>query len=282
MTRVGWIGLGRIGSPMALRLRAAGCALTVWARRPEATRAAAEAGATVADRLDDLAGCDAVFTCVGGPDDVRALHRQLMPQARPGTLFVDCSTADPATAQHAAALAAAHALLSAEAPVTGGVAGAARGTLTAFVGATAEARERARPLLAAFASRQVDAGGPGSGYRLKLLNQTLMVGSLLAVAESARYARAAGFDPAATKQALAGGTGASGLFEAYWERMMGEPGPVSFTLGLLQKDLRLAQAEAQVLGSSTRLVQAALAAVDEAIARHGAEAGLQALGAGAA
>lgn len=278
MARVGWIGLGRIGTPMAGRLAASGHALTVWARRPEATQTLAAAGAQVAASVDELAGCEVLCTCVGGPDDVRELQARLMPMAAPGTLFIDCSTADPATAVHADEQARARGLLSVDAPVTGGVAGAARGTLTAFVGGRPEACDRARPVLAAFASRQVAAGGPGSGYRLKLVNQTLMVGSLLAVAQAARLAHAAGFEAGPTQDALAGGTGASTLFEVYWKRMMGEPGPVTFTLGLLLKDLRLARAEAHELGCPTQLLDAALDAVDEAIARHGPAAGLQALG----
>ncbi|MFT3817151.1 MAG: NAD(P)-dependent oxidoreductase [Rubrivivax sp.] len=275
---VGWIGLGHIGLPMAQRVLGAGFALHAWARRPEAAAPLLHAGAQWCGDPETLAQrADIVCTCVGGPADVTGLHRRLMPAARPGTLFIDCSTAAPATAIESARLASDVGVACLDAPVTGGAAGAQRGTLTSFVGGPAEALARAQPLLAAYSQRVVHAGAAGAGYRLKLINQTLMVGSLLAVADAAMLARAAGLDAAALKTALAGGSGASALFDAYWLRMMAPEGPASFSLGLLRKDLALARDEAQSLGTPTRLLDAALAAVDTACRRHGADAGLQML-----
>jgi 3-hydroxyisobutyrate dehydrogenase-like beta-hydroxyacid dehydrogenase len=315
--RVGWIGLGRIGAPMAERVRAAGWPMRLWARGGPASAAAsseaaarlapgASPGVAWADRAEALAAqCDIVCTVVTGPDDVRELHGRLMPQARPGTLFIDLSTAAPATAAASAALARRHGLLCLDAPVTGGVAGAARGTLTCFVGGEPAALERGRALLGAFAQRLVACGGPGSGYRTKLVNQTLMAGALMGLADGARLAvaaaggaaaagaagevdaapaaRAALADAVALQPALAGGTGASFLLEGYWPRLTGaaagEPGPVTFTLSLLHKDLSLARAEAHALGVPMPLLDAALAAVAAAIERHGPQAGVQMLAA---
>jgi len=332
--RVGWIGLGRIGAPMAERVRAAGWPMVLWARRGVASIAApGEVAAHLApgaspqvgwaDAAEALAAqCDIVCTVVTGPDDVRALHDRLMPRARPGTLFIDLSTAAPATAVASAALARRHGLLCLDVPVTGGVAGAARGTLTGFVGGEPAALERGRALLGAFAQRLVHCGGPGSGYRTKLVNQTLMAGALMGLADGARLAvaaaAAAGAPPAgpgtdavadagtdavanggaevavaaggapaaraaALQPALAGGTGASFLLEGYWPRLTGaaagEPGPVTFTLSLLHKDLLLARAEAQGLGVPMPLLDAAIAAVASAIERHGPQAGVQMLAA---
>ena len=275
---VGWIGLGHIGLPMAQRVAGAGFALHTWARRPAAAAPLLRAGAHWCDDAAALAAaCDIVCTCVGGPADVIELHRRLMPAARPGTLFIDCSTAAPATAAESARLASNVGVRCLDAPVAGGVAGAQRGTLTSFAGGTAEALARAQPLLAAYSQRVVHAGAAGAGYRVKLINQTLMVGSLLAVADAAMLARAAGLDAAALQTALAGGSGASALFDAYWLRMVAPEGPASFSLGLLRKDLGLARDEAQALGTPTRLLDAALAAVDAACRRHGPEAGLQML-----
>jgi 3-hydroxyisobutyrate dehydrogenase-like beta-hydroxyacid dehydrogenase len=277
---VGWIGLGSIGLPMAQRLLGAGHALHTWARRRDAAAPLLQAGATWHDDPATLAAaCDSVFTCVGGPDDVAELQRRLMPRARAGTLFVDCSTAAPRTGQDAERLASDVGVLALDAPVTGGVAGAQRGTLTTFIGGSAAAAARAQPLLATFCQRQVHAGGAGSGYRLKLVNQALMAGSLLAVADAAAWARAAGLDGAQLHDALAGGSGGSFIFNAYWPRMLASDGPASFSLGLLRKDLRLARAEAASLGTPTRLLDAALAAVEAACTRHGPEAGVQRLAA---
>ncbi|MBL8327118.1 MAG: NAD(P)-dependent oxidoreductase [Rubrivivax sp.] len=304
--RIGWVGLGRIGAPMAERVRAAGWPLVLWARRPEAVAEAAWAGgegpsgasgpvssvgpvASVApvapvapvewaDSAQALAErADIVCTIVTGSDDVGALHQAMMPRARPGTLFIDFTTAAPRVAAAAQRLAAAHGHQSLEAPVTGGVAGAMRGTLTGFVGGDAAALHRARPLLLAFANKLVHCGPAGSGYRFKLLNQTLMAGILLGLADGARLARAAGVPAEALLPALADGTARSMLLDSYLPRMLGGEGPVTFTLALLLKDLRLAREEATALQVSAPLLDAAIAAAAAAIERHGPDAGVQAL-----
>lgn len=278
--RVGWVGVGRIGAPMAQRVRAAGFELAVWARRREAAAELLDAGAIWCDDPATLArSCDTVCTCVGGPDDVLGLHRTMMAAARPGTLFIDHSTAAPASANESARIASGVGVATLDAPVTGGVAGATRGTLTTFVGGDPAALARARPLLQAFSARIAPCGPHGAGYRVKLVNQTLMVGSLLAVADAAMMARAAGLDGPALKDALAGGSGSSALFDSYFLRMLAPEGPTTFSLGLLRKDLRLAREESTSLGSPTRLLDAALAAVDAACQRHGPDAGLQMLAA---
>lgn len=278
---VGWIGLGRIGLPMAQRVLAAGWPLQVWARRPEAAAAVLAAGATWAHTPEQLArSCSALCTVVGGPSDVQTLHDQLMPAARPGTLFIDCSTAAVHTAQAGQQRPALHGMHSVDAPVTGGVAGAEQGTLTCFVGGTEDALQRAAPLLQAFCKRIVHCGPAGSGYRTKLVNQTLMAGTLLGLADGAQLARASGMAAQPLLDALASGTGASFLLPNYLPRMMSGSGPTTFTLGLLRKDLRLALDEAQQLGLQPRLLQAAWQAVDDACQRHGSEAGVQMLAQG--
>jgi 3-hydroxyisobutyrate dehydrogenase-like beta-hydroxyacid dehydrogenase len=279
-SRIGWIGLGRIGAPMAERVRAAGWPLMLWARQPGSAAAAAlvERGATRASTATELAQrCDIVCTIVTGPQDVSALQADLMPEARPGTLFIDLSTATPGTALAAARLAQAHGQQWLDAPVTGGVAGAVRGTLTCFVGGEAAVLERARSLLSCFAQRLVHGGGPGSGYRTKLINQTLVAGVLMGLADGARLARAAGIAAGELLPALGSGTAGSFLLESYLPRMMGGEGPVTFTLALLLKDLHLARGEAQALGVAAPLLDAAIAAVAAAQQRHGPEAGVQAL-----
>lgn len=278
--RIGWIGLGRIGAPMAERVRAAGWPLMLWARQPGSAAASAllERGATWGGRAEDLARqCDIVCTIVTGPQDVLALHALLMPLAKPGTLFIDLTTATPGTALAAARLAQAHGMQSLDVPVTGGVAGAVRGALTCFVGGEAAALERARPLLSSFGQRLVACGGPGSGYRTKLINQTMVAGVLMGLADGARIARAAGIPAGDLQPALGSGTAGSFLLESYLPRMMGVEGPVTFTLSLFLKDLQLARAEAQALEIDAPLLDAAIAAVAAARQRHGPEAGVQAL-----
>jgi 3-hydroxyisobutyrate dehydrogenase-like beta-hydroxyacid dehydrogenase len=275
---IGWIGLGRIGLPMARRIQAGGWRLVLWARRPEAFEAWTGEPAERAVSLADLAErCSVICTCVAGPADVQALHATLMPSARPGTLFVDHSTVSPSTATAAAALARECGHASLDAPVTGGVAGAEKGSLTTFVGGDATARKRAEPLLAAHSSRVVATGDAGTGQRMKLLNQTLMAGSLMGLADAARLAQAAGLSAAELQAAVATGSGGSALLASQLPRMMPPGGPAGFGLGLLLKDLRLARDEASSLSVPTPLLDAAIAATEAAIGRHGEAAGIQML-----
>lgn len=275
---VGWIGLGNIGLPMARRVLAAGLPLQVWARRRETAAPLVDAGASLAENPEALArACDVIATIVGGPDDVRDLHRRMAPRARPGTVFVDMTTASPGNARESGELAALAGAFAIDAPVTGGVAGAMQGALTSFVGGDADALARARPVLEAFCKRIVPCGPAGSGYRMKLVNQTIVAGALLGIAQGAALARASGFPPQTVKDALGTGSASGFLFDGYFVRMMESAGPVSFTLGLFRKDLTLAQAECAAHGLSTAFVDYAIAAVDRAAARHGEAAGVQVL-----
>jgi 3-hydroxyisobutyrate dehydrogenase-like beta-hydroxyacid dehydrogenase len=278
-SRIGWIGLGRMGAPMARRVMAAGWAVTLWARHPErAPLDFAEPDRMWAKSLTQLADtCDGIVTVVSGPDDVRELHEALMPIARKGTVFIDVSTALPSTAQGSASAAEAHDHLSIDCPVTGGVAGAQRGSLTGFAGGSASAVAVADPVLRAFCQRVVPCGPAGSGYRTKLINQTLMAGVLMGLADGARLARACGLDATWLKTSLASGTGSSVLFDTYLERMMTADGAVTFTLGLLLKDLQLAHSVCAELQLQAPLLDAAMTAARAAIETHGADAGIQTL-----
>ena len=276
--RVGWIGLGRMGRPMALRALGAGLPVTVWARDPAQAAVLQQAGAqTAVDPVALVRDSDLLCTVVGGSDDVQSLLKAMLPSARAGTVFVDASTAAPGIAVALGALAREHGVSLIDAPVTGGVAGAARGALTVFVGGEAAAIERARPLLAAFGQHIVPCGGAGSGYRMKLINQTMMAGALLGLADGSRLARAMGLQGPALSAALSHGTAASTMQAAYLERMLNGAGAVTFTLALLHKDLLLARDEAAALGVSAPLLDAAIASVDTAIGRHGPAAGAQVL-----
>lgn len=273
---VGWIGLGRIGLPMARRVLAAGLPLRVWARdRGQASPLLAE-GAQWSETPEALAGASSIVaTIVRGSDDVRALYQRMLPAAQRGSLFVDMTTAAPECARDTTALAARAGIVALDAPVTGGVAGAKQGTLTAFVGGDAEALDRAQALLTAFCSRIVHCGGPGAGYRMKLVNQTIVAGVLVGLANGAALARAGGFDADTVRQALGTGTASGPLFDSYLTRMMPAGGTATFTLGMLRKDLTLARAEAEAAGSGTNFLDHALATADAACARHGEHAGVQ-------
>lgn len=136
---------------------------------------------------------------------------------------------------------------------------------------------RCRPLFPALSRRVVHGGGPGAGYRMKRVNQTMMAGVLLGLANGVVLARAAGCDAAQLVEALGSGSAASALFDTYAGRMLARQGPETFSLGLLQEDLRLARDEAPQSGASTRFVEFALAEVAAACARFGPQRGVQVL-----
>lgn len=277
-SEVGWIGIGAMGAPMARRLLAAGHRVCVWARRPEAADALVDAGARRAESPVEIAACcAAVFTILTGPDDVVRVVGGMLEGARPGTVFVDMTTASPEAAQQLAGRALQTGALFLDAPVTGGVAGARDGTLTTFVGGSDAARTRVEPLLSALAQRIVPSGGPGSGYRMKLVNQTMMAGALIGLASGVLAARAAGCDAETFADAFGRGSASSRMFDTYARRMLLREGPETFTLGLLRKDLALARDDARSQGLDTRFVELALALVSEACDRVGPQRGIQAL-----
>lgn len=277
---VGWIGVGRIGLPMARRVLLAGHPLRVWARHRDQAASLVAEGATWSESPEALARDSAIVaTIVRGSDDVLALYRRMLPAAEPPTVFVDLTTAAPACARATCEWAAHTGIGTLDAPVTGGVAGATQGKLTAFAGGDASVLERVRPVLEAFCSRIVPCGGAGAGYRMKLVNQTIVAGVLAGLANGAALARAAGFDAATVQNALGTGTASGALFDSYLARMLPVGGAATFTLGMLGKDLALARAEASAQGNDTVFVDTVLAAVDAARTRHGDDAGVQYLAA---
>ena len=218
-----------------------------------------------------------LITIVAGPADVLEVHEKLIPNARSGTLVLEMSTASPATATALQDMARRVCVGVLDCPVTGGVAGARQGKLTSFVGGDAELLARARPLLATLSQRVVHCGGPGAGYRMKLVNQTMIAGVLLGLAEGAALARSSGFSAPQVAEALGEGTASGVLFGSYLQRMIEAGGAVTFTLGMFRKDLGLARAEIADDRGDAPLLDCAIAAVDRARARFGDQAGVQML-----
>lgn len=276
---IGWVGLGKMGLPMAQRLRESGQRMFVWARNPEQTLALRKQGAQVATDLMELAHrCTTVFTILGDTRDVESVYQALQPGMQEGALFIDMTTAAPGVATTIQNMMQDRGAFFLDAPVTGGVPGAAKGALTYFIGGDAQVIERCKPLLDLLGQRAVHCGPTGSGYRMKLVNQTIVVGILLGLAEGMALARASQFDSALLNDALGAGTASGMLFNAYAERMMTGTGDVNFTLGLLRKDLRLAQAEADLQRQSSRFLNFAIMVLNQACDRFGPQAGIQMLG----
>jgi 2-hydroxy-3-oxopropionate reductase len=218
-TTLGWIGLGDIGEPMALRLIAAGHQVLVWARTPARLQAALAAGATAAATPAELATkCEAVFVCVTDGDAVEEVvfgAHGVAAGVRAGSLVVDHSTIHPETTRRAARRLRDAGAGWVDAPVSGGAVGAQAGTLAVFLGGEHADVERVRPWIAAYAAHVTHLGPVGSGQVAKSCNQAVVAGTTALWAEVISYARRCGLDPDALIDAVAGGWADSAVRAAH-------------------------------------------------------------------
>lgn len=219
--KVGFIGLGVMGRPMALHLHAAGHELHVWARNPQST---AGLPATVHATPAALgAACEVVFTVITSSSDVEgvALSAQgLIEGMATGSVLVDHSTIAPDVARRIAAKLGEKGIHMLDAPVSGGAQGAIDATLAIMAGGDAEVLERVRPLLDCLGKRIVHIGPNGAGQVAKACNQMIMVAAIQAAAEAMHLANAAGVDCGKVKEALAGGSAGSRVLEIMGQRMV--------------------------------------------------------------
>ncbi|HVK84833.1 MAG TPA: NAD(P)-dependent oxidoreductase [Kofleriaceae bacterium] len=209
MSKLGWIGLGAIGTPMALRLLDAGHELHVWGRTSSRLQPALDRGARAAASAAELAAtCEAVLLCVTDTEAVETVAlgpHGLAEGAKPGLLVIDHSTADPArTRALAERVKRDHAIAWLDAPVSGGAPGARAGTLSIFVGGDEADVERARPWLAAYGQRITHLGAAGMGQAAKSCNQAIFGTTIAVWLEVLDYARAIGLDAPQLVAALEG------------------------------------------------------------------------------
>lgn len=251
--KVGFIGLGVMGEPMARHLRAAGHDLAVWARRPTSAAALVAEGVPLCATPAELAArSEVVITIVTGSADVDALAfgaDGLAAGFAPGTIHVDMSTIAPAVARSLAERYAARGIGFVDAPVSGGGQGARDATLAIMAGAEPQVLERVRPLLAAMGKRIVHIGPPGAGQVAKACNQMIMVSAIQACAEAVRLANAHGVDVAAVRTALMGGSAASRVLEVMGGRMVERDFAAGIEARLHHKDFALLMDEAGKLGA---------------------------------
>ena len=237
--RLGFAGIGIMGSGMASNLVTKGHQVTVWNR----TKAKAEAikGAEVADSLEELAAAvDIIMICVSdSPDVVAVVEGGLLSGLREGQLIVDHSTISPAVTRNLADRVAAKGVGWVDAPVSGGSEGAVKGTLSTMVGSSVEDFDRIRPYLESYSTTITHVGPVGSGQLVKLVNQILVVGNQMAVSEALLFAKRAGLDLEATLNAVKGGAAGSWMLANRGPQMIADDWRPGFTIDLQQKDLRL-------------------------------------------
>lgn len=241
--RVGFIGLGIMGGPMAANLLKAGFPLTVWNRTAAKMEPLAERGATAAGSPAEVAALsDVIFTCVTASRDVEEVvlgARGVVEGVRPGSLVVDCSTIAPETARQLHTRLKAHGVGFVDAPVSGGDVGARAGTLAVMVGGERADFERALPLLEAIGRRIVHVGPPGAGQVVKLCNQVAGGLNLLAMAEALTLCRRSGVDPAKMLEVVSAGAAGSWMLEHLGPRAAAGDFAPGFMVDLMQKDLGL-------------------------------------------
>jgi len=268
--RVGWIGVGIMGSSMVRHLVRAGFDVTVHSRTRARCAALLDEGARWADSPEGAArGADFICTNVGLPselDEVVFGERGVAGALAQGQVVIDFGTSPPSTARRialAARAAGAHAL---DAPVSGGDIGARNGTLSIMVGGDAAAFERARPIFDAFGKTVVHQGEAGAGQRTKIVNQVLVAASTLAMCEALHLAVRAGLDPQQVLASVGGGAAASWSISVLAPRVLGGDFEPGFLAEHLVKDLRIARGEAQELGLSLPLVELCLARYEALLA----------------
>jgi 3-hydroxyisobutyrate dehydrogenase len=270
MARIGFVGLGNMGLPMARNLVAAGHEVRAFDTVTAAVEKAAAAGATVAtDRDTAVAGAEIVITMLPAGQQVREVYLAtggIVSRAAPGTLLIDSSTIDVETARtvHAAAAAAGFDML--DAPVSGGVAGAEAATLTFMAGGSDRAFAAGRPILEKMGKAVIHAGGPGNGQAAKICNNLILGISMIGVCEAFVLADRLGLPAQTLFDISSKSSGQCWSMTSYCP----VPGPVpsspanrgyrpGFTAAMMLKDLRLAEAAADSAGTALGLGHGAAA-----------------------
>lgn len=259
---IAFIGLGIMGTPMALNLLKAGHRLRVHARREAAMQPLAQAGSTAcASPADAARGSQVIFTMVSDTPDVQQVvlgEHGVIHGAAPGAIVVDMSTISPVATREMAAILARRGIEMLDAPVSGGDIGAVNGTLSIMAGGKPEIFARVRPLFEVMGKNIVHIGPHGAGQVAKGCNQILAGVTIQAVAEALTLARKNDVDPGKVREALLGGFAHSRVLEVHGQRMLERDFRPGFKARLHRKDLRIVmETAAQV---NVCLQQAGLAA----------------------
>jgi 3-hydroxyisobutyrate dehydrogenase len=264
MAKVGFIGLGNMGLPMAQNLLKAAYAVTGFDLNAQATEKLVANGGSSANSLADACrDVEVVITMLPAGEHVRDVYLGaggVLAAAAPGTLLIDSSTIDVKTARDVAQATQDLGLAMVDAPVSGGVAGAEAATLTFMVGGSDDAFERARPVLEEMGKTIVHAGGPGNGQAAKICNNMILGASMIVVSEAFLLAEKLGLDAQKLFDISSKSSGQCWSMTSYCP----VPGPVpaspanrdykaGFTAAMMLKDLQLAQAAARATRATTPL-----------------------------
>ena len=252
--RVGFVGLGTMGGAMAANVARAGFPVTAWNRTPGRAGGLGELGVVLVESPAAVAAVsDIVVTIVSDTPDVEAVlfgPQGVAAGAANGVLVIDMSTISPSATRDFAARLSDRGVAMLDAPVSGGSEGAKKGTLTIFVGGDAADLERARPALEAMGTTITLVGPIGSGQAVKAVNQVILAGTYLGVAEGIVLAIKAGLDVEQVVGALSGGAAQSWVLANRSGRMLENDYPLGFKVALHRKDLGIALQLARETGAS--------------------------------
>ena len=253
MAAIGFIGLGNMGAPMAANLVKSGEHVLGFDLVPALCEASARDGVQiVASARSAVDDADVVITMLPAGEHVVSVWNDIVPRARQGTLFIDCSTIDVASARKAHALAAARGIATLDAPVSGGVGGAKAATLTFMVGGTDHAFARGKPILERMGKRIVHCGEAGNGQVAKICNNMILAASMIALGEAFVMGEKLGLSHQALFDVASASSGQCWALTSYCP----VPGPVpaspanndykpGFAAALMLKDLKLAREAAK-------------------------------------
>jgi 3-hydroxyisobutyrate dehydrogenase len=280
MPNIGFIGLGNMGAPMAANLVKSGDRLLGFDVVDAARRATAQLGVEIAASAKAaVETADVVITMLPAGDHVRAVWSEILPAAKRGALFIDCSTIDVTSARAAHALAAHRGIASLDAPVSGGVGGAKAATLTFMVGGAAEAFARGKPVLERMGKRVVHCGDAGNGQAAKICNNMILGASMIAVSEAFVLGEKLGLSHQALFEVASASSGQCWSLTSYCP----VPGPVpaspanngykpGFAAALMLKDLKLAREASEAVHARTA-IGAHAAEIYEQFAKAGQSGG---------
>ena len=253
-TRIGFIGTGLMGLPMARNLRRAGFPVTAYNRTRKRAEPLLADGAALADSPREVAArSDVVITIVSDTPDVQEVilgENGVVQAVRPGMTVIDMSTISPRVTRQIAADLAARGVDMLDAPVSGGEKGAIEATLSIMVGGRQEVFERCRPIFEAMGKKLVYCGDHGQGQMVKLCNQIAISSNLVACAEAVAFAKKAGLDPRTMIEAVGAGAAGSWVINVLGPKMAAHDFAPGFMVKLQQKDLRLVMQAASELGVS--------------------------------
>jgi 3-hydroxyisobutyrate dehydrogenase len=248
MPAIGFIGLGNMGAPMAANLVKSGHHVLGFDLVPASREAAARDGIVIVNSgASTVENAGVVITMLPGGEQVLSVWDEVVPHARQGTLFIDCSTIDVARARQAHKLAASYGIATLDAPVSGGVGGATAATLTFMVGGSDHAFAHGKPILECMGKRVVHCGEAGNGQAAKICNNMILGASMIAVGEAFVLGEKLGLSPQALFDVASSSSGQCWSLTSYCP----VPGPVpsspanngykpGFSAALMLKDLKLA------------------------------------------